>query len=264
LLPNSGGQTSLSNSTNPDAQSDFGLLEYVTVFSREPNVLTDGSTPRFNISRLSFANRPGLTKVLSTALGNSKRAQQIADSLLPPGHPRTLKGHPEKPEERTITSVLGFYVACPEMTGTEFDQVAPFLTATAGPRFLTGLINVNTASETVLACVPGLSDLASQLVSARMNQPQPSTGFAWVKTVLGNEAATKAGPYLTWRSYQVTADVAAVGRWGRGYRRTQFVIDSSLGTSRIVYRRNLAGLGWALGSDARENSSLVGIQNNTQ
>jgi hypothetical protein len=113
----------------------------------------------------------------------------------------------------------------------------------------------------VLACVPGLANLASQLVAARQNQPQPSTGFAWVKTVLGNQASVQAGPYLTWRSFQITADVAAVGRNGRGYQRTQFIIDSSLGVPRIVYSRNLAGLGWAVGSDARDS---VGTKKNTQ
>ena len=62
----------------------------------------------------------------------------------------------------------------------------------------------------------------------------------------------KAGPWLTGKTYQVCADVAAVGRLGRGYRRTQFIVDSSTGTPRIVYRRNLASLGWALGGEVRE------------
>jgi len=43
-----------------------------------------------------------------------------------------------------------------------------------------------------------------------------------------------------------------VGRYGRGYRRTLFVIDNSTGTPQIVYRRNLASMGWALGADARQ------------
>ena len=60
-----------------------------------------------------------------------------------------------------------------------------------------------------------------------------------------------AGPYVTGRTSQVTADVAAVGRHGRGYRRTRFVIDQSTGTPRIIYRRNLAPLGWALGDEIR-------------
>ena len=42
-----------------------------------------------------------------------------------------------------------------------------------------------------------------------------------------------------------------MGRFGRGYRRTLFVLDNSSGTPQIVYRRNLAALGWALGKDAR-------------
>jgi hypothetical protein len=58
------------------------------------------------------------------------------------------------------------------------------------------------------------------------------------------------------------ADVAAVGRNGRGYRRTKFVIDASGTTPRIIYRRNLAPLGWALGSDVRE--LLASLKSNTR
>ena len=70
--------------------------------------------------------------------------------------------------------------------------------------------------------------------------------------MLDDAAANTIGPFITGRSSQVTADVAAVGRHGRGYRREKFVIDQSTGTPRIVYRRNLAPLGWALGNEIRE------------
>ena len=43
-----------------------------------------------------------------------------------------------------------------------------------------------------------------------------------------------------------------MGRHGRGYRRTLFVIDNGTGTPQIVYRRNLSSLGWALGAAARQ------------
>jgi hypothetical protein len=64
---------------------------------------------------------------------------------------------------------------------------------------------------------------------------------------LGETNALVAGPYLTAQSWQVGVDVAAVGRHGRGYRRTLSVIDASGDSPKIVYRRNLSGLGWALG-----------------
>ena len=119
-----------------------------------------------------------------------------------------------------------------------------------GGTYAVGLINVNTASAAVLACVPGITpDMANQIVAARTTPAAGvTTNLAWVAPILGQPSA-HAGPYLTAQSYQVSADVAAVGRYGRGYRRTLFVLDNSTGTTQIVYRRNLAALGWALGKD---------------
>ena len=136
------------------------------------------------------------------------------------------------------------------MTEAELDQITPYLTMSTG-QFAKGLINVNTASQAVLQCVPGISqDQAGQLVSTRAAQTTPYTNLAWVVQILGNASSIQAGPYLTTQTYQVTADVAAVGPHGRGYRRTLFVIDGSTGTPQVVYRRNMAPLGWALGPDA--------------
>jgi type II secretory pathway component PulK len=147
------------------------------------------------------------------------------------------------------------------MKPEEFDLVSDSLTVSTAESVV-GLINVNTASETVLACLPGIdTDMASKLVSERLGRATQSTSMAWVVDILGPEGVAQAGPYLTGRSYQISADVAAVGRHGRGYRRTRFVIDNSTGTPQIIYRRNLAALGWALGTDVRESfASTKGIQ----
>jgi hypothetical protein len=72
--------------------------------------------------------------------------------------------------------------------------------------------------------------------------------------VIGEDGARQAGPYITGQSYQCSADVAAVGRHGRGYRRARVVIDSSSGTPQIVYRRDLSPMGWALGAETRQNA----------
>jgi len=208
-----------------------GLMEYVTVFSRIPNTLPNG-TKRVNVTTVSGS----LTAVLSSALG-SARATQVTTTLRRAG---------------TIKSVLQFYIKS-GLTATEFAEVSGSLTATSGT-FSYGLINVNTASEAVLECVPGITaSTAAQIVSARDSQTTPVTNLSWVATILGPQVSAQAGPYLTAETYQVSADVAAVGRYGRGYRRTLFVIDNSYGTPQVVYRRNLASMGWALGTDARQD-----------
>jgi len=210
-----------------------GLLEYVTVFSREPNTLANG-TKRINVTQVSGS----LTAMLTSAFGSS-RGRQITDAV--------RKGTPAR-------SVLQFYIKS-GMTADEFAEVSGSL-CMSSKAYSTGLINVNSASEAVLECVPGITEAAAaQIVSTRAGQATPVTNLSWVASILGPTASAQAGPYLTAETYQVSADVAAVGRHGRGYRRTLFVIDSSTGTPQIVYRRNLASLGWALGAAARQTAA---------
>jgi hypothetical protein len=78
----------------------------------------------------------------------------------------------------------------------------------------------------------------------------------WLIDALGNNSpvltALRRGDYVTTRSFQFTADIAAVGPFGRGYRRVKFIFDTSEGTPIIVYRQDLGRLGWALGENARQ------------
>ena len=105
----------------------------------------------------------------------------------------------------------------------------------------------------MLACVPGIgAEIAPQLVSARQAKGTGLKGMGWVTEVLTEETSiAQAGPYLTSRCYQFTADIAAVGHNGRGYRRTMFVFDTSDGPAQVLYRRDLTRLGWALGTLTR-------------
>ena len=218
------------NTISSLGQFNSGLLEYVTVFSREPNTQSDG-TRRVNITN---PTSNALRQLLAQTLG-SARSQQIMNRLRGAGR---------------VRSVLEFSVKA-GLSVTELDQLTPKITMKGGS-YAVGLINVNTASAAVLACVPGITtDLANAIVAARTTPTSGvTTNLAWVQPILGS-AITQAGPWLTAQSYQVSADVAAVGRFGRGYRRTLFVLDNGTGTPQIVYRRNLAALGWALGKDAR-------------
>src|SRR5206468_559153 len=150
----------------------------------------------------------------------------------------------------SFTSLLEFYLRS-GMTAEEFAQIEASLTATTN---IQRLVNVNTASETVLTSIPGIgTDKASALVAYRQSNPGQSNSIAWVADVLDRDLTRVrlAGPYITAHSYQFTADIAAVGHHGRGYRRVKFVFDTSDGTPRIVYRQDLTHLGWALGKQGR-------------
>src|SRR6185503_8758161 len=82
---------------------------------------------------------------------------------------------------RTFTSALQFYRAS-RMTADEFSKLADDITLTNGA-FMEGRVNINNASATVLACLPGLSanpELAQTLVSYRQTNPDKLTTVAWI------------------------------------------------------------------------------------
>jgi type II secretory pathway component PulK len=186
---------------------------------------------------VTIAGNPALPALLTKLLGGSRSAALLQKLQ------QSLNGF-------LLHSVLELYMRS-GMTAAELATVTPYLTMSSST-YSTGLVNVNTADQTVLSCVPGITyQVAGQIVAARTQLTAPSTNLAWVAPLLGQSAAIQAGPYLTTRCYQISADIAAVGRHGRGYRRSRVVIDSSSGTPQVVYRRNIASLGWALGTDAR-------------
>jgi DNA uptake protein ComE-like DNA-binding protein len=231
LDPNEDDAASTPPEDDSDGSLDFGVLEYVTVFSREPNTRADG-TSRVDVSRATTSRAAFLRENFGDA-----RALQIQARL----------------GTMTLGSVLEFYIRG-GLTAAEFEKISGDVT-TSTQAFLTGRVNVNTASETVLACIPGIGpEHASQLVAARKAHSTPPPTLAWVAETLPAGDAFRAGPYLTVESWQVSADIAAVGRHGRGYRRARLVFDRSPGTPRIIYRRNLAALDWALGHKARETA----------
>lgn len=216
-----------------DGRFDLGLAACLTLYSREPNRRADGS------ARLAVSSADEtLQQLLTDALGNDRGTTVF----------QTLSGL----SEQDRSSLAAVYLAS-GMTAEEFDLVAPDL-AVSDASFFPGLVNVNTAPEEVLAALPGITtDLASTLVAQRATRSEPRPSVAWAVDILGEEAAREAGPFLTAQTWQVAVDVAAVGRYGRGYRRTFAVLDLSEDEPRVVYRRDLDAAGWALGEQTYED-----------
>jgi DNA uptake protein ComE-like DNA-binding protein len=216
-----------------------GILEYVTVYSRQPNTRVNGSR-RINIT--TAQTRQPLAQLLQQRFG-AQRAGQIINVV----------GNEE------LRSVAEFMVAS-RMTVEEFEQVRGDITASNGTT-VQGLVNINTASETVLACIPGIGpENAPALVAYRLAHPEALTSLAWITQILPRAAITRAGPFITDQSYQFCADVVAVAHSGRGYCRTRTIFDLSTGTPRAIYHQDLSAYGWPLGTairqllrDAKEN-----------
>ena len=224
-------------------QDTPGLVELCTAFSREPNMSGAGLT---NVN-----DRAALEGLLQKQLGAARTSQILSRLVTRVGGGR---GRPPTYRQETFTNLLRFYLQS-GMTAQEFARVAGLVTASTAA-YLTGRVNINTANATVLACLPGMDPAtAQQLVAYRTQNAGKLDSIAWLVDALGagNTAVQtlSQNDLITTRSYQYTADVAALGPHGRGYRRTRFIFDISTGTARVIYRQDLGRLGWALGKAIR-------------
>jgi type II secretory pathway component PulK len=247
--PNENDGMTLPPADNQNGILDPGLLEYVTVWSQESTMGTNGSP------RISVANSTALTQFISS---NYPSLSHYFGGGASPGTGGAGGGGTGGSGgaggaaggggigggAAIYSSVFQLYVQT-GMSDTEFQQIEPFL---MNPTNM-GLININTATATALACIPGIGlNLAPQVLAYRQSNPPQVPSITWLKTAISDTSlAAQIGPYITPYSWQFTADVAAVGHNNRGYRRVKFVFDCSSGTPLIVYREDLTNLGWALG-----------------
>jgi DNA uptake protein ComE-like DNA-binding protein len=232
---------------NGNGELDPGLFEYVTVYTREPNFHADGSS----LTNVNTAT----TAQMRTLLQNASISTSYVQALT-----RT------NANARPYAGLLKFAVACRNagMSSANFASLCNNITTSTNTYFR-GRVNVNTASVDVLtALIMGRNvdeqtalSAAQSLVTYRQQNPSSLGSVAWIIDALGSTSpvitALTGGDYVTTHSYQFTADIAAVGSFGRGYRRVKFVFDISDGTPKILYRQDLGRLGWALGEKAREN-----------
>lgn len=231
LDPNEDDSDRTAPRDDQNGQLNPGLLEYVTVYSQLSTTRSDGSR-RINVSTLSTpTGRAALFTLLRQKFG-AERAATILQAI----------------GAAPLGSVAEFYVTS-RMTAEEFVQIHTALTALSSR----GLVNINTASETVLSCLPGLdSNKAATIVAYRLAHPDALTSLAWLSQVIDRPSFVRVGPYITDQSYQFSADIAAVARSGRGYCRQKVVFDLSQGTPRMIYRQDLTACGWALGTNVRQ------------
>ncbi|MEY4939400.1 MAG: hypothetical protein RIQ93_1135 [Verrucomicrobiota bacterium] len=223
-----------------------GLLEYVTIYTREPATSSSGNR-RLNVTTLTTQQARQALQTRMTQRGiSTQRAAQIMGRI-PFNAQNPTRNQP-------LTSVADFMVTG-QITADEWLLIHTDLTATTATNGIAqGLVNVNTASEAVLSALPGIGpDRAATLVAFRQGNRESLTSFAWLTQVLSPGQIRQAGRYITGVSYQFSADIAAVGAHGRGYCREKVIFDVSSAKPRIVYRQDLTAYGWALGAATRRN-----------
>ena len=245
------------NDDNQNNLLDPGILECVTVYSREPN------TNKVLITPANVNTGGPLDSLLRGKLGASRTTQILARFRGGGGGGGGRGTNQVTTPPVRFSSPLQFYAAT-GMTADEFAQIATNLsTVPSTTPYIAGRVNVNTASAAVLACLlNGDTAAAQQLVTYRQNNPTGLGSIAWVLTALGQNFTTdlqalESWDCLTTQSYQFSADIAALGPHGRGYRRVRYVFDTSTGTAQIVYRQDLTSLGWALGKATRQKWLLA-------
>ena len=237
-----------------NGQVEFGLVEYCTVYSREPNFHSDGSI----LTNVNNATQTDFQTLFQGANINnaSTLATFIYNSINPPGGAKN-----------SCTNLLDFYLRCNArgLSSAQFALIYNNITITAtNINYIAGRLNINTAGVDVLTALfmgSGLDEntaagAAQNLVAYRRQNPNNVESIAWMVDALGGNnqvvQTMRGTDKLTTHSFQFTADLAAVGTYGRGYRRAKFIFDISEGTPKILYRQDLSRLGWALGARARE------------
>jgi hypothetical protein len=223
-----------------DKRSSPGLLEYTTAYTREPNANSEGSL------KTNVNNEAQLASLLTSVLGG--RSEQIVDQWFDLG-------------QANRRSLLAFYISS-GLNQQDFERIYDHIT-TSTNLYIEGRVNINTASEPVLTALFMATGAAEQLaqgaaetmISYRRQNPNNLGTIAWMVNALGQNHsiinALRSRDWITTRSYQFSADIAAVGPHGRGYRRVRYVFDTTEGTPRILQRQDLSGLGWALGETVR-------------
>ncbi|HZL80229.1 MAG TPA: hypothetical protein VFC17_15455 [Candidatus Limnocylindrales bacterium] len=238
---------------NSNGELDPGLLEYTTVYTREPNFHADGSS----LTNVNTAS-PSQFRSLFQNAGTSS-AKRMADSIYNQIH------QPQGIPNNYCNGILDFALRCKNlgMSSDDFAQIVNNVTTSTNTYFR-GRVNVNTACADVLTAVfmgrnvdeQTANAAAQTLITYRQQNPNNLNSVAWIIDALGNNSpvitALKNGDYVTTHSFQFTADIAAVGPFGRGYRRVKFIFDMSDGAPKILYRQDLSRLGWALGEKARQ------------
>jgi type II secretory pathway component PulK len=225
LDPNEDDADETDPPDNRDGQLDRGLFPYLTVYSREPNTTATGE------ERIDVNQPPGddLTNLLRNSVSED-RLFQVLDLAR---------------RSRPFQNIFDFYVKT-GLQPEEFVPIADSLT-TGNQTNLVGMINVNTAPREVLLCLPDLDENDVDALIQRRDDPTTDhTSIGWIVEALEPEKAVAIGSYITARSYQFSADIVSVSGDGRAFRRYRAVIDARNSPARVVYWKDLTGLGWPL------------------
>lgn len=251
LDPNEDDGNANPPNDNGDGKLDRGLIDLVTVYSRDPGLNDVGEQKLTIDTKQSLQEHNALKNYLISQLGE-KRGTEIAQASF------AFTG--TAGQNQTYTSTLQFFTVT-KSTDAEFELVHDRIKRLDNENTLEGLIDVYEATETVLATLPGLDPGdARSIINSRPERKydEPPRNISWVIDVLGEQKAIPAARYMTHRSLQTTVDIVAVSGDGRGFCRLRVVLDcapvlqgqASLPVIRHV--EDLTSYGWPLDEEIRQ------------
>jgi type II secretory pathway component PulK len=228
------GEQSLP-SDNSNSQLDPGFFNYVTIHSYEINTDSQGQE-RLDLN--DSQNQAAVQELLGEVLDNEK-AIIVMQSLRNGGLFRGGVGG------ASMSLIDVYYMS--SMEYEDFNEIMDRLTIGDGDQVIAGRINVNTAPEEVLLCLPGLeqSDVDA-LVDKRDKSGTDLDSILWIVGVLEAEKARGIGRSITVKSSQYSADIVAVSGDGRAFSRYFIVVDVAKETPGIIYKQSLHQSGWPL------------------
>jgi len=217
---------------NSNGRLDPGFFNYVTIHSYEVNVDSEGQ-PRID---LNDPMNQGSVQELLEEIVTPEKAITVMQSLRSGGFFR---------RRNDLTVMDAYYISGLEREN--FNKIIDQLTTEGNRDIIPGRINVNTAPEAVLLCLPGLeqSDVDA-LMQTREKAHTDLETILWVTEVLSMEKASGIGRYITTRSGQFSADIVAVSGDGRAFARYYIVVDIAAEIPKIIYKQSLHQAGWPL------------------
>lgn len=212
-----------------------GFADYLTVYSMDMNWTKDGRA-RMNVT--------------------SAKPDDVRARLEKQGMATNVAGQVAQQMQRGGIQSVAQLLQIPTMDEANFAIAADELTTVDQPQ-LQGRINVNTASQPVLAGLPGLTaDDVSSIMSRRLNAGEDLSSPAWLLRVLPKQKFGQIFDLITTRSYQFTVHAAvALDDHPEMIRRIEAVVDRSYAPMRVLWRRDLTRLGFPLANERTLNNS---------
>jgi DNA uptake protein ComE-like DNA-binding protein len=228
--------TSASMAYTDGLVSPLGLKEFLTVASYDPNQDNQG-TPRLDLNQAD-TDLSGLN--LSQAVLSYLDALRTNHQTL--AHPAALLDATNK-----VKDAQGKEVSLSSGIGKAELALVLDRCTTTNLTNMVGLVNLNTASATVLAALPGLNaSLADAIVAARTGlNPDAQKTPAWLYEdgILNADAFKQVAPYLTTRSYQFNFLVAAYSVPAGSYRMLEVIVDVATKPPAVLLLRDVSQLG---------------------